>query len=179
MNAIDIVFGIILIAAAISGLRKGLVYEITSLIALILGILGAIEFSGVTENAIQNWLDKEIPYIGIISFILTLALIVWLVHLIGKLAEKLVKAVALGPLNRILGMVFGCVKATFMLSIILMIFQFLDLNDKIFPKKVKNESYLYHPVRKVAPSVLNLFNIDFNKTLKDSENEIEPNTEMV
>ncbi|MCL3780389.1 CvpA family protein [Prolixibacteraceae bacterium JC049] len=179
MNAIDIVLGIILIAAAVAGLRKGLVYEVSSLVALVLGIWGALEFSHITEKTILGWLESDIPYIGIIAFIITLALIVWLVHLVGKLAEKLIKAVALGPVNRVLGMVFGLLKAAFILSIILMVLQFFDVNEAVVSKKTRTSSYLYQPVRKFAPRVLNFLNIDFNKTLKDTQNEMEPKSKVV
>jgi membrane protein required for colicin V production len=47
MNYIDIIIGIVLIVSAISGFRKGLIVEVASLAALILGIWGAIHFSGI------------------------------------------------------------------------------------------------------------------------------------
>ena len=44
MNYIDIILGILLLLSAIGGFKKGLIVELASLAALILGIWGAIEF---------------------------------------------------------------------------------------------------------------------------------------
>lgn len=179
MNYIDIILGVILIAAAISGLRKGLIYEVTSLVALVLGIWGALRFSSFTDNLLADWFDGRLPYSNVIAFIITMVLIMWLVHLIGKFAEKIIKTIALGPVNRLLGLVFSFLKAAFVVSVILMIFQVFDLNNQIFPKDKRADSYLYQPVRKFAPRVLNFFSINFKDVLKDKENETEPKPKLV
>ncbi|MCK5906820.1 MAG: CvpA family protein, partial [Flavobacteriales bacterium] len=46
-NYIDLVLGGILVYGAIKGLMKGLIVEIAGLLALIIGVWGAIHFSDV------------------------------------------------------------------------------------------------------------------------------------
>ena len=58
MNYIDIVLSILLVLSAISGFKKGLVVELASLAALVLGIWGAFEFSYITSEFLVenlNW----------------------------------------------------------------------------------------------------------------------------
>jgi membrane protein required for colicin V production len=50
MNFIDIILGLLLIFSAFGGFKHGLVAEVAYLAALILGIWGAIHFSGITTG---------------------------------------------------------------------------------------------------------------------------------
>ncbi len=50
MNYIDIILLILLAWGLISGLKNGLVHEVASLAALILGVVGAIHFSDFTSD---------------------------------------------------------------------------------------------------------------------------------
>ncbi len=169
MNYIDLILGILLAAAAISGFRKGFIYEVVALLALIIGVWGAIHFSHLTADCISDWLNKDFKYLGIASFILTFALIVWLVHLVGKLGEKIVKAVALGPLNRLLGLVFGLIKSAFFLSVLILILSFFKIDSALISPKVQHDSYLYEPVKKIAPRVMSLFRVNYDKLLEQGK----------
>ena len=66
MNYIDIVIGLLLLFAAIGGLRKGLISELASLAALILGIWGAIEFSYITSDFLTKNFNLETDNLNII-----------------------------------------------------------------------------------------------------------------
>ncbi len=153
MNYIDIILVIPLMWGAYKGYKKGLVTEIASLVALLLGIWGAIKFSGMTSDFLASSFDFTSEYLPIIAFALTFVVIVIGVHLVAKLVDKLVKAVALGLVNRILGSVFGALKFAFIISIILVILNQLDEKAKFIPKDLKEESLLYEPMSKVAPII--------------------------
>jgi membrane protein required for colicin V production len=88
MNYIDIIIGIILLFAAIGGFRKGLISELASLAALILGIWGAIEFSYITSDFLTENFNLETDYLNIISFIVTFIVIVILVQYCGQFGEQ-------------------------------------------------------------------------------------------
>ena len=86
--------GILLIIAAIQGFRKGFIIEAASLAALILGIWGAIKFSDWTAGYISKTFNYHSDSLGIIAFLLTFIGIVVLVHLLGKILDNTIKAVA-------------------------------------------------------------------------------------
>ena len=153
MNYIDIILALLLFFSAINGFRKGLISELASLAALILGIWGAIEFSYVTTDFLTENFEIHTRYLNIISFIITFAVIVILVHVVGSVINKLVETVMLGFVNKLAGMAFGILKSALILSIILVVFDKIDEDVEILSRKAKSESRLYAPIRNFAPSI--------------------------
>ncbi len=159
MNYIDIVLLLLLLFAAINGFRKGLILEVASLAALILGVWGAIEFSYITTGFLTDKAGLETDNLNLISFIVTFVVIVILVHLVGSSLSKLVEVAMLGWINRITGLVFGFIKTAFILSILLLVFNKIDNEVHIISPDTKADSQLYEPIRKFAPSVFPFINI--------------------
>ena len=77
MNYIDIFILVILMWFGYKGFRKGLVFELVSIIALALGIYGGLKFSDTTAEFLASYLDSE--YLEIISFTVTFLVILLLV----------------------------------------------------------------------------------------------------
>lgn len=174
MNYIDIILIIPIIWFAYQGFKRGLIVELASLVALVLGIYAALYFSEYAAYFLTNSLGLETEYLSIISFILTFIVVVVLVYFIGKILEKLVNMVALGFLNKMAGAVFGVLKAAVLLSIIILIIN--HFNDKFISKEKKEGSYLFAPVAGIAPLLWkNLEEMDINydipkKIIDDQEN---------
>ncbi|HOI48800.1 MAG TPA: CvpA family protein [Prolixibacteraceae bacterium] len=158
MNYIDIILGILLILAAISGYRKGFVEELAGLIALILGIWGAIQLSGVTGQFLADTFNIQSKYLFLIAFFVTFIVIVVLVSIVGAIADKLIKAVMLGFVNNLAGLLLGTIKSALILSVILVVFDKIDEDVHLISKEKKIHSRLYEPVRKFAPSVFPFLN---------------------
>lgn len=174
MNYLDIILGILLILAAIGGLRNGLVAELASLAALVLGIWGAIKFSGITADFLVENFNFTSRYLSIISFIVTFIVIVILVHIVGGVVGKIIETAHLGFLNRMAGLVFGVLKSALILSILLVIFDKIDEDVHILSEKTKTESKLYSPIRNFAPRIFPF--VDFWSDEKDNENKKETET---
>ncbi|WP_319269653.1 CvpA family protein [uncultured Draconibacterium sp.] len=153
MNYIDIVLGILLILAAINGFSKGLISEVASIAALILGIWGAIKFSYVTTDFLIENFDMHSEHMNIISFVITFVVIVILVHIVGSTVSKLAETVLLGFVNKLAGLVFGVLKSALILSIILVIFDKIDEDVHILSREAKENSRMYEPIRSFAPSI--------------------------
>jgi len=159
MSYIDIILGLLLLFAAISGFRKGLVSELASLAALILGIWGAIEFSYITTDFLVENFNFETEYLNIISFIITFIVIVILVHIVGSAVNKFIEAAMLGFINKLAGLAFGILRSALILSIILIVFDKIDEDVEILSKESKEESRLYEPIRNFAPSLFPFINL--------------------
>jgi len=153
MNWIDFIIIIILAFGLIRGFTYGLVKEVASLAALILGIWGAIKFSNFTAARLYDWFDMAGKYVGIIAFIITFIVIVVAVHFVGIIADRLVHAVALGFLNRLLGIVFGLFKAALILSVIFVILNAIDAKHSFLPKDTIERSKFYNPIADIAPAL--------------------------
>jgi membrane protein required for colicin V production len=151
MNYIDIIIAIIFAWALFRGFKNGLFIEVASVAALILGIWGAIRFSGYTANKLEEMFDMQTEYLGLIAFILTFIGIVVLIHFLANAMDKLMKAVALGFVVRILGMVFAVIKSALIISIVLVIIETIDQKAHFLPQEKIGESRLYRPVADFAP----------------------------
>ncbi|HVN58108.1 MAG TPA: CvpA family protein [Bacteroidales bacterium] len=153
MNWIDAVIIIILILGAVRGFINGLVKEVASLAALILGIWGAIKFSDFTAAKLYDYFDLTGRYVGIIAFIITFLIIVIVIHFIGMLVDKLMEAIALGFINRLLGIVFGLLKSVLIMSVVFVVLNAIDSHRHFLPKEKIDQSALYNPISDIAPSV--------------------------
>jgi membrane protein required for colicin V production len=153
MNYIDIIILAIMVWSLFRGFKNGFIIELASVAALILGIWGAIRFSGFTQAKLMDFFDMQTEYIGLISFILTFIGIVILVHLLARILDKLMKAVALGLLIRLLGILFAIVKSVLILSILFVILNTIDQRAKFLPDEKINGSMLYNPISDIAPMI--------------------------
>jgi len=162
MNFIDIVIVIILLWGAYKGFTSGLVISIATFVALLLGIYGAIKFSDYCAVFLSSHFTITSQYLKIISFAVTFIIIIILVHLIARLIDKFLSAVALGFANKLLGTVFGILKYIFIISIVLVIVNNFDKKTNLISAKTKDSSLFYNPLTnmalKIYPSLENFYN---------------------
>jgi len=173
MNYIDLVLGILLLVAAIQGFRNGLIIELASLAALILGIWGGIKFSDLTAAFITEHTGYQSEHLSTIAFVVTFILIVILIHIMGKMLDTVVKAVFLGFLNRLAGIIFGVLKAAVILSIILLLFDSIDENVHILPAQQKAESKIYTPMKQLVPTLFPFIKL-WNTNEEDKKEDTKP-----
>ena len=145
-NWIDVIIIILLVWAVIKGFRKGFIIELASLVALILGIFGAIKFADFTAGFLTVNVDLPEDYTPLIAFALTFILIVIGVHFLARLIQTLVKMVALNFINRIAGAIFSGLKSALILAFVLFFIESIDQNTQIIPKETKKNSFFYYPM---------------------------------
>jgi membrane protein required for colicin V production len=177
MNWLDAIIVVVLILSLVTGFINGLVKEVASLAALILGIWGAIRFSSFTAGKLYDYFDMTGRYVGIIAFLITFALIVVLIHFIGILADKVVNAASLGFINRILGIVFGLLKTILIMSVFFVVLNALDARRSFLPKKTIEESKFYNPISDIAPAIFPIigeggFNRSFDRFKKKPQEPV-------
>ena len=153
MNYIDIILLVPLAWGAINGFRKGLIIEIASLLALVAGVYGAIEFSFLVSKSLSQYVDWSPRLMQMASFCITFIGIVLLVHLVARGVQKLAKLAALGMLNRILGIVFGTLKYLILVSIFVYVIHSIDQRYAFMDKNEKAESLLFEPLSKIIPVI--------------------------
>ena len=172
MNYIDIILGLILFFSVIGGFKNGLITELASLAALILGIWGAIQFSDITTELLIKYFDLKSDYLNIISFGITFIVIVILVHIVGNVLNNMFDSGVLGITNKLGGMVFGLVRSILFLSIVLMVFDKIDNDVQIIPEETKAKSRMYEPIRNVAPSFFPFIDIWNDNQKQDRKDNI-------
>jgi membrane protein required for colicin V production len=174
MNWIDAIIVVILILSLVMGFINGLVKEVASLAALILGIWGAIKFSSFTAEKLYDYFDMTGKYVGIIAFLITFGIIVVVIHFIGILADKIVNAASLGFVNRLLGIAFGLLKSVLIMSVFFSILNAIDARKPFLPKATIEKSIFYNPISDIAPIIFPIigeggFNRSFDRFKKKPE----------
>jgi len=126
---------------------------IASLAALLLGIFGAIKLRPVFASFLDSVFNISPDHMNVIAFAVAFVTIVLVIHLIAFLVDKLVKAVALNFVNRLLGMAFGLLVTAFVISMILWPINQVNAEKQIIKPKHIEGSLLYKPLSKFAPAV--------------------------
>ena len=153
MNFIDYIIIVILILSLLGGYKNGLIAELASIAALILGIWGAIHFSQITTEQLIRYFKLQTEYLDIISFAVTFLIIVILVHIVADVVSKMVEPGLLGVFNKMGGVIVGLLRSLLFLSIMLMIFDRIDNDMHFIPENAKKESRMYESIRNLAPSI--------------------------
>ena len=153
MNILDIIFLVPLLFALYRGFKKGIIHMAASLLALILGIVGAMKLRPLFASLLDSVFTINPDYMNVIAFSVAFVSIVLVVHLAAFLVEKVIKAVALNLVNRLLGMGFGLLVTAFVISMILWPVNQVNAERQIIKPKHIEGSLLYKPLSAFAPAV--------------------------
>lgn len=153
MSVIDIVLGALILFGLVRGFMKGFFVEVSSLIALVAGIYGAIHFSNFAAEFLQTKTEWNEKTINIVAFAVTFIIIVLAIALAGKALTKLADFAALGIINKLLGGVFGALKIALILSVVLNIFDKLNSTITFVDEENIEETILYKPVKEIFPMI--------------------------
>ncbi|MDR1405669.1 MAG: CvpA family protein, partial [Prevotellaceae bacterium] len=149
MNYIDIVIGILLLASFVLGWRQGLVRQAFGILALLSGVYCAYKFSDFTAHCLSKWFELNAAVTGGVAFAVTFIAVLFLVILIGRIADRFIKMVALGFVNRLLGAILCTCKAVLIISVCVVILHSFDA----LPKGQIRSSALYQPMKRTGDMV--------------------------
>ncbi|WP_367772587.1 CvpA family protein [Flavobacterium sp. WC2421] len=150
MGILDIVLGALLIYALFKGMKNGLFVELASLISLILGIYIAIKFSYVVREVVSSHVSWSPKYVEIIAFGLTFIAVVLVVHLLAKVLTGIMDFAFLGWINKLAGGFFSVIKTILLLSIVLNLFQKININNMLTKQETLDKSMFYNPIQETS-----------------------------
>ena len=142
INYLDLIFGGLILFGAFKGFRKGVIVELASLLALVLGIYGAIQFSGFVADQLVVYIDWDKRYVDLAAFGLTSIAIILGVSLLGKILTSLAKLVMLNGINRMLGLLFGGMKLAVFSGVILIFLMKANALFGFIPTEIIEQSLL-------------------------------------
>ena len=158
MNYLDIIIAIILLLFGFKGFRKGLIIEVVTLVAFVVGIWGAMHFSDFTADHLKDVMEIDPKFLNTVAFVLTFVLLVILVNIIGWLLTKAVKAMNLGFFNRLGGAIIGLAKGLLLCSTFVLVINNLQWFG-VVKEEVRKESLLYPYVEKTVPYLYKGFDL--------------------
>lgn len=167
MNLLDWIFIVIISFSAIYGLFKGLVKEVISVLAVIVGLIGASRlYEGVSPLLGNLGLSEQAA--KIVSFFILFILIFIAIVLIGRLIHRFVHAIFLGWLNRLGGVGFGILRGIILSAIIIMVLT-MTLSDKA---PILTQSKLTPHIMSVSKVLLSLVPEDLQKRFMEQEKKL-------
>lgn len=146
INPIDLVLSLVLGYGCFQGFRKGLLVEMASLIALILGLWGAFLFADWAKIFLQSYLNIKPIILSALSYLIVFVGIVLSISLVAKIVTKIINLVALGLINRLLGGFFGILKIGLVLSALLYLIHRLNFLITLIDPALLESSFLYDPI---------------------------------
>jgi membrane protein required for colicin V production len=149
MSGLDWVLVALLGFAAVRGFFRGFVVEVASLVAVIAGIWVAAHYNA----RVAAWVGMDARN-EVFSFIITFIAVLVLVHLLANVITKAMDMAMLGLPNKVAGTLFGALRASFILSVVLNILMASPKVVGLVSQQTLDRSHLYRPLRAFAPSIL-------------------------
>ena len=153
MNSIDYLLLIPILVGFIIGLFKGLVRELASLAAIVLGIYGAKLFSPVISTALLQKQIHSVQVANAVAYVLVFIAIAVGLLIVARWIDKFFDAVSLSTMNKLAGGLFGALKFALLMSILVNVFDAIDSKFQLVHKETKNSSILLEPVKHLGPEL--------------------------
>lgn len=146
MQIIDIIISTLLVVGLLMGLVKGLVKQVASFAGLVCGLLVGRAFYMPVGGFFVKIFKLSVEASHITAFVLILILVPLLFSLVGWLLSKLLSAISLGWINRLLGGLVGVLKFALLAGIIITGIEIFDQRDSLIAEEQKEASVLYYPI---------------------------------
>lgn len=176
MSVLDIVLAALILFGLVRGLMNGFFVEVASLLALVAGVYGAIHFSNYAATFLKDKTEWDEKTVNILAFAITFVIIVLIISIAGRALTKLADFAALGIFNKLLGAVFGALKISLVLSVILIVFDSMNRTIPLTDEQSIEESMLYEPIKSLAPRIFPAI-LEKKKALEESSEEETPEAE--
>jgi membrane protein required for colicin V production len=148
MALLDILILIPLAYGAYKGFKNGLVKEVATLAGLVVGIYLAYSRMGDVVPFVTKWTGIDGDIASILAFLLVFGAVMFIVSGLVYGLDVLLKITLLSIPNRMMGLVFGVLKAGIGVSILLTLLAGLDVPDA----ELRAKSTLYARVYPMAPA---------------------------
>ncbi len=129
MTGADVLIVAILLGSTLIGLLRGFVREAVSLVFWVLAIYLAWKFGPLVEPHLGGLLaDPSVaPWVGRLVVLIVILVLGWLV---GMLLSYFTRSLGLGPLDRVIGMLFGILRGMVLVGLAVIGGELLHLNHE-------------------------------------------------
>lgn len=181
MHAIDLALMGLLALGFFSGMRSGLVRQVTGVVGGIACLLLAALLMPSFASFGSTYLHVPARMSPLVSFILLFAAGMTALHVLTSVIEGVVKFLKLNSVNKMMGGMAGSLKVALATSAFLFPFRMLDLPGT----EIREASLLYTPVAEVAPWVYQTVTVwlpaskDLQNRFEGALNRIDPEAQFV
>jgi membrane protein required for colicin V production len=151
MSIIDIIIVIILGLGTYEGYRKGFLLGVLGLFGFVIAVILGLYFM----DPMNDWLAKNVTEFNlgfpILGFIVVFLLTLFFIKITGWILKQMMDMVLLGPIDSVVGALFGAVKAAFFISLF---FWQAGLFKLEMPKKWTKDSEMLYFIEPIAPGIV-------------------------
>ncbi|MGK7392025.1 MAG: CvpA family protein [Candidatus Cyclobacteriaceae bacterium M2_1C_046] len=151
MNITDIIILVLLAIGAYRGFTKGFLLEIVGILALLLGIFGAIFLLQEGMVYMKDHFEIGNNILPYVTFLLLFILIIIGVNLLGRLVKKILDLTLLGTIDNFAGALVGAFKWALAISFILWASTSFGI---YFFEEEKTDSQLFSYIADLAPWIV-------------------------
>ena len=155
MRNTDILLIVPLVWGTYRGFYKGLIREVTSLVAIVIVFYVSIKFYAPFASFLNDHIHTKLPrsYVSIAAFVLLFLVLFVIVYAVSIKLEKMTESLHISLVNHLAGGLFGLVKWAFMVSMVIsLLAMFGDKADFTFIKF--NHTWTYNHLQMIAPNML-------------------------
>lgn len=147
MNALDIVILLLFLPGIIRGISKGFIEQAVSLAGIVASVWMAFKFSSFVSEKLSAYINVSDTVLKIVSFIIILIAVSIVVMLVAKLLTGLFKMAHLGWVNRLLGFIFAVALSAVVISVVIVLFDTINVKFELVKSPVLTESLLFNALR--------------------------------
>lgn len=150
MSWLDILILLPLLIGLVRGLMKGLIVEVSSIVAILLGFFGAKYWSAAFASWIMQQFDWSETACIVVAYALLFAGIALGLNIVARLLSKLFQKIQLGWLNRLLGGIFGTAKWGIVIVALVLCVHNLDKQFQFIQPELREKSVVYTTITPYA-----------------------------
>ena len=109
VKGLDLVLTVFVAFLLVKGIWKGFVKEISGILAVVGGVVTSFMLHSAAEEFLSPYVGPK--YLGFVAYSILFIAAYLGIMLLGNFIDRVVKSVMLGSFNRILGGLFGLLKA--------------------------------------------------------------------
>ena len=153
MNTLDIFFLILFVPGIVRGLSKGFVEQTLSLLGIILSVYMAYHYHGSVYTWLSAHFEISQTVLHIVGFAIVLAGVLIVILLLANLITAVVEKASLGWLNRSLGVVLSIVVTALVLSVIILLFNMVNVKFGLVKSPILQDSLLYGALKDLGNTI--------------------------
>ena len=150
MSWLDILILLPLLIGLVRGLMKGLIVEVSSIVAILLGFFGAKYWSAAFASWLMQQFDWSETVCIVVAYALLFAGIALGLNIVARLLSKLFQKIQLGWLNRLLGGIFGTAKWGIVIVALMLCVHNLDKQFQFIQPELREKSVVYTTITPYA-----------------------------
>ena len=147
MTLVDIIIAAVVALGLFRGVTTGAVRQVTGLVGVVAAFALAVQLMRSVGRLAVDSLGISEAAAPVVGFVLVFIAVQLVFYLLGRLVERVMEALALSVVNRVVGGAFGAFQAALLLSVAFMLLGRVDVPDK----HAQEASILYEPVAQVLP----------------------------